>query len=151
MEERARRRHVSGALALCLAIGCSDRDRGAVEGVVTLDGKPVGAATVTFRHESSGALTLGKTDPQGLFSVNPTAATDKRGAKVGRHQVMISAVQIDAPSAAANPGLGSLNIATQGQVKVTHLIPKKYAAFETSGLSFEVSPGQNIADFPLTE
>ena len=124
-------------VAVALVSGCGGGPA-SVSGVVTLDGKPVEGATVTFNPASGdgGGLggSYGKTDAEGRYTLR-TVAADKPGAAVGKHKVTISAAKADP----ANP---------EGAAK--DLIPAKYNV--KSDLTFDVpSGGTDKADFALTK
>jgi len=126
------------ALAVALATAGCGGGAASVSGVVTLDGKAVEGASVTFAPASGdgGGLggSYGKTDAQGRYSLR-TVAGDKTGAAVGKHKVSISLSRGD-PN---NPDSGG-----------KELIPAKYNA--KSELTFEVpSGGTDKADFTLTK
>ncbi len=77
-------------LAGTLLTGCgSDGPKLAeVTGKVTVDGKPVPNAIVTFNPTApGGSNSLGKTDSQGNYRLSFTQ--DKRGAMIGEHEVEI--------------------------------------------------------------
>lgn len=134
-----------------LLAGCTASDTAPVEGIVTFDGQPVGGATVTFKHEVDGALSVGTTKADGAFALSSPGSQDQIGAKVGRHQVMISAVEIVQPESTVDPSLGSLTMAAAGGARIRQLLPSEYGEFETSGLTFEVAAGRkNLAKFELT-
>ena len=72
--------------------GCGGRT-GRVSGVVTLDGKPLVGATVSFTPASgdNGGVggSYGKTDAQGRYTLR-TVVGKANGAAVGKHKVSIS-------------------------------------------------------------
>lgn len=107
-----------------------------VSGTVTLDGKPIEGATVTFTPDSKDGsgigASYGKTDAQGRYSLR-TVSGDKSGAVVGKHKVTISKASSD-PN---NP---------EGAAK--EWIPSRYNS--KSELTFDVSSsGSDKADFEL--
>ena len=128
---------IVGLVAVALLGGCGGGTP-SVSGVVTLDGKPVEGATVTFTPASGdgGGVggSYGKTDAQGRYSLK-TVAADKAGAAVGKHKVTISLSQPDPK----NP---------EGAAK--DLIPAKYNV--KSDLTFDVPSGcTDKADFALNK
>ena len=130
-------------LTLCILAGCGDSgpETADVYGTVTLDGKPVSGALITFRPEAEeGTPSYGGTDEQGKYSLMFTR--DKEGAMLGKHQVDIETHKIS-PSEAAD-------IQAEGrQVTDTYVeIPKKYR--QPGALTAEVNRGGNQIDFPLT-
>lgn len=71
-----------------------------VEGTLTLDGKPLGQAAVTFILESSGPAaqirSVGKTDEQGRFQLR--SDTGQNGGVIGQHRVIVEDLAMyDAP------------------------------------------------------
>jgi hypothetical protein len=90
---------------------------------VTLDGAPVEEAVVTFSitradRDSKAFTAVGMTDPQGRFSLRTFRPGD--GAVEGTHAVTISK--------------SSMNRGT-----LVNDIPARYARFETSGLTADVT------------
>ena len=82
-------------LPLFLAVGCGAKNVAPVSGKVTLDGKPLDNASVTFEPDVSsnpGPTSYGKTDAGGSFSLK-VVGSEKNGAMVGKHQVRISAFE----------------------------------------------------------
>lgn len=106
-----------------------------VEGVVTLDGKPVGDAEVLFRP-AGGRPSGGRTDPEGHYSLSYTR--EEKGALIGEHQVTIS-TYLEADDESPDP------VRQKGRVES---IPQKYNKRTT--LKVEVQPDDVvIADFSL--
>ena len=80
-----------GILGVLTAAGCSSNsvvypEVAAVVGVVTLNGQPLQAATITFVPEA-GRSSSGVTDSSGKYSLHYTGTI--RGAMLGTHRVMI--------------------------------------------------------------
>ncbi len=124
-----------GAVVPFAMTGCGSSGPALVSGVVTLDGKPVEGASVSFTPASGDGLggSYGKTDAQGRYTLR-TVATDKPGAAAGTHKVTISLSKSDAKSPDG---------------AVTDLIPAKYNS--KSDLTFDVpATGTDKADFPLS-
>ena len=116
-------------LLLSLASGCTDNSgpqRGAVEGVVTLDGQPLANASVAFVKLGSRPA-MGYTDEQGHYELQ--YLPNKPGAVMGEHTVMIDRVR------------------SEGQVSQSHL-PARYN--EATELKADVQPGHNKFNFDLT-
>lgn len=84
-------RMVFSWLLALVAVGCGGSVPGPafvpVSGVVTLDGKGVEGATVTFAPKTEGSLSLAMTDAQGNFTLK--SATGRNGAAVGEHNVTV--------------------------------------------------------------
>ena len=129
--------------ACCLLLaGCGGGpdlpDRAKVQGVVTLDDRPLTSGTVIFEPDASKGTTgppaYGQIDPQGRYELRTdrTAATAD-GAVLGFHKVRVQARQDVEPGKLARS-----------------LIPAKYDDANRSGLTAKVNPGQvNEVDLPL--
>ena len=73
------------------ASGCSTSacpSLGTVSGTLTLDGRPLAAATVLFTPEGRGRTSCGTTDSEGRYRL--TFLRDMAGATVGRHTVWVT-------------------------------------------------------------
>ena len=107
--------------------GCADTgDRpelGEVEGVVTLDSKPLAGALVTFKPDL-GKPSFAKTDENGNYRI--AYLRDISGAKVGTHRIKITTATEENPE---------------------ETVPSRYN--DESELVREVSPGNNQLDFHL--
>lgn len=110
-----------------------------ISGTVTLNGKPLANASVTFAPVATGGTiepgpsSAGTTDADGRFTLE-LIGKDGRGAVIGKHKVRIS-IREDADPANDDP------------VKVQQL-PMKYNAKTT--LEFDVpADGTDKADFNL--
>ena len=84
-------RTVACAVVALVISGCSSNpasypEVAIVVGTVTLDGKPLEGATITFAP-NSGRSSSGVTDSSGRYSLNYTGLI--RGAMLGSHRVMI--------------------------------------------------------------
>ena len=106
-------------------VGCrSDRPPlSAVEGVVTLDGKPLADAEVVFTPQN-GRHSTARTDGQGRYEL--TYLPDVEGAMLGSHSVRISQLDPD---------------------MLVEKVPAKFNADTT--LTAEVSRGSNEINFEL--
>jgi hypothetical protein len=132
--------------ALLLAAGCNSKAKFApVSGKVTLDGKPLANATVSFQpiaeEESAiaGVGSTGKTNENGEFAL--TAATGEKGAVVGKHRVVITKVEEQGGTGDERP--------PRGGWPQKDKIPSKYNS--ESKETFDVpSGGTTAANFNLT-
>jgi hypothetical protein len=112
-----------------------------VSGVVTLDGKPVEAATVVFFATSADLAATGSTDAEGRFVLRTYEPSD--GAVLGQHEVMIektteTQVMPQDPEAPIPPP------------KIEHHLPRRYGDHKKSGLTAVVEePGPNVFEFTL--
>jgi hypothetical protein len=115
---------------LGLSAGCSPRSDqpplGLVHGTVTLNGKPLKGATVSFHPVDGGRQSYDHTDDQGSYDV--VYLRDIRGAKIGKHRVTIRTAGVEAPE--------------------KETVPARYNSKTT--LEVEVKSDQNHFDFALT-
>ena len=123
---------------LLIGTGCSQGsgvELVPVEGVVTLDGKPVEGAEVLFRPES-GRPSAGRTDAEGKYALNYTR--EEMGAVPGQHQVLISTFR--------EPDDSSSD--TLKQVGSQETIPQKYNRKTTLSVDV-IEDDVFVADFEL--
>ena len=130
--------------ALCggslLLSGCGDAvPMAPVTGTVTLDGKPLeltpplASGTVTFVPATEGLpYAYGEIGPDGTYRMKTDDHGD--GAAIGKYRVMIGASEYesDDPEAA-----------------MKRLLPFKYSLDSQSGLTADVTEGENVIDFIL--
>jgi hypothetical protein len=128
---------------------------GQVTGRVTYAGKPVTQGRIMFYPEA-GRAALGTIAPDGTYTLTTFKPND--GALVGSHRVTIHATRVGAGSLAAPRSIEeeverSGRGAPGGKVlvagKVDWLVPEKYSAPGTSGLTATVGRGSNTIDFDL--
>jgi hypothetical protein len=131
------RTHSLLLFGLLLVPGCGGSRYAPVSGTVTMDGKPLANVAVSFQpvggELNPGAGSSGRTNERGEYTLQVIGGRGQ-GAVVGKHRVEINPT-VDNPDADRNP-----------PPKVT--IPIRYNRAST--LTFEVKPGDNQADFPLT-
>src|SRR5260370_18785229 len=80
-------------VAILTTVGCGKGNVTKVEGVVTLDGKPLPGATLSFVPVGEGKPAFGRTDNVGSFRLT-TFRTDD-GALPGEYQVVIVVEEAD--------------------------------------------------------
>jgi len=129
-----------GLVKWCVA---HSRSRGliAAAGIVTLEGKPLADAVVTFDPVSKGAVSaLGKTDHRGRFDLRTMGLGD--GVVPGDYRVAVAKFVTD--EKLMDPREAKEYFSHQGKLppkaKVTSLVPLKFASGETSGLVATVQP-----------
>ena len=125
--------------SIFFASGCgqSGPQLGAVTGTVTLDGKSVPGALVTFiSKEADGSSSYGKTDSNGKYKLE--FSTERFGAMLGNHDVVITTKRMSADEA---PDTGT------AEKTEFVAIPKHYAR---GALTAEVKSGSNVCDFALS-
>jgi hypothetical protein len=130
-------------LALVLALGCGGNRFVPVSGKVTLNGRPLVGATVSFQpvapegSREAGMGSTGKTDANGEYTLK--AATGQDGAWVGKHRVMISLL---------NPQVGDGDERRRGGPPLADKVPARYN--KDSKEVVEVPPAGLKKDFALT-
>jgi hypothetical protein len=104
---------------------------------VRLDGSPLTTGSVRFVPEAGRAAT-GKIESDGTFVLGTFGQTD--GAMIGTHKVAIIAYEASSDTRPA------YEVRTPSKP----LVPQRYMAPGTSGLTKEVKPGDNEFEFDLT-
>jgi hypothetical protein len=138
-------RSLAIVLVCCAMVvtGCESKKYSLVDvsGKVTLDGKPVPGAVVTFQPQASenrspGPGSTGHCDAEGRFQLS--TIRNEPGAVVGKHSVVINSYSPESP-VASDTDTGSRK----------EIIPDRYNF--ASELTFEVpASGTDTADFELT-
>ena len=124
-------------VTLLMTLGCGGAtdqpDLGDVSGTVTLDGKPLPDATITFQP-ADGRPSFGKTDSSGKYTLQYTV--NASGAKIGKHSVIITT----AYSIEGDDGESK---------EIPEKLPAKYSTSETE-LTADVKAGPNTFDYNLS-
>ena len=152
-------------LCLCLVMGCGTAvdPTYQVTGTVTLDGKPVDGAVISFVPQTPTDVTdaaAGTTKPDGTYVLSTFVAGD--GAKDGQYAIRVSKyVNKDGSvvETEPEPAPGAEPVRFEGYGKGANpmtsaplpknVLPKKYEQQETSGLSFKVEKKPNIYNIEL--
>jgi hypothetical protein len=104
-----------------------------VKGTITLDGKPLAGAEVSFQPESAaGSPALGETDQQGRYEMRHSRS--RKGAQVGLHKVRITT------AIERENDRGKI-------IRARERVPAKYNV--KTELVREVKSGSNTIDFEL--
>lgn len=145
--------------ALVIGAGCGGKPpdnrpkRVPFSGKVTLDGSPVEGATVVLAPESgSGPAASGMTDGGGLVAFTTFESRD--GAVPGKYLVTVTKTSFPegAPLTADDPAYDPSTAVTAVVKGAKELLPVKYKTAKTSGLTVEVTTGDNaVARFELTK
>jgi hypothetical protein len=125
--------------AFAAVSGCSQSVmESRVAGKVTLDGKGVGPGVMVFVPESGhgGNPSTGAIQPDGSYFLKTNRDT---GLAPGKYNVSVSV--FDQP-ADVKPGERSMK-----EAKL--VTPEKYVSAETSGLEYDVAPGNNTINIEL--
>jgi len=113
-----------------------------VRGTVTLEGKPLVGAVVSFHPVSKdGGVALGATDRFGHFGMKTPGLGN--GVVPGEYRVTVT--KLASEEKMMDPDEAKQYTSQTGKLppspKVTNLVPAKFASSETSGLSATVKPG----------
>jgi len=134
-------------LALILA-GCGGTQTSPVEGIVTLDGKPLVGASVQFVPQGKGRDATGETDKNGEFAMSTFKPRD--GALPGNYKVVISpptGAADTAQYATAEEAMAAAKSQTKKESTASRF-PQKYARPDQTPLTQEV-PVQGKVRFEL--
>ena len=145
-----RRRSFFAAALACVLVGCggntNEPPRGPVKGRVTLGGKPVANATVTFENVAAGVAQTASTDDDGRYEF---VAYNAQGLPAGSYKVGVTAGRFMQPGEEVPRFDPSVKPGTPLKGTTTP-VPSKYAKPATSGLTAEVKAGANDPfDFEL--
>lgn len=131
-------RYLSGITMALLLAGCGSPtgpELGTVTGIVTLNGKPLSNANVTFVPTESGSPSYGGTDEDGVYHL--MFNQHRAGAEIGRHHVLVELREPETDDS------GNL-VEVRPQTKV----PDRYR--QSGTLTAEVEQGDNELDFDLS-
>jgi len=151
------RRSLLPTYTICLALvgGCARGDRsplGDVTGSVTYQGQPLQSGTIVF--EVSGARPANGKIVAGKIAEVTTYDPDD-GVPVGQARIAVFATEpagSSAPAAAPpDPGGGMPPAEDYMGADARSLIPERYNDPATSGLTWEIKPGDNVVTLELVE
>jgi len=141
-------------IGLLLAVGCGQKGRGLrvefVEGIVTLDGQPLGHASVTFIPANEGGkeeVALGFTDANGMYRLSSMNGDPDRGAVAGEYIITVSKIEVYDPKAGMSPEEAAVS---RLEVTQTQVLPRIYQDRENTPLSAAVNRGRNRINIELS-
>lgn len=120
-----------------------------VEGLVTLNGKPVEGAIVTYTPSGAGLGAAGTTDASGVYRLNPLTGRAGGGTLVGDYLVAVRKWEYPDPGPAPDPSdQKAYTVWQEKSLKAasrepTYITPKAYGDAATSGLRATVKKGRN--------
>ena len=128
-------------------LGCGGASKtSSVSGRVTYKGKAVPNANISFTPvEGATRAATGLTDSDGRFTLGTFSTSD--GALPGNYRISIIARGPDRPPKPGETGSGMPGEMMPGDP----IIPTKYFAPDTSGLTHEVKPGSNQVELNLKD
>ncbi|NOX54499.1 MAG: DUF4198 domain-containing protein [Planctomycetes bacterium] len=155
---------VSGVVALVL-VGCSGEQRPTVEteyveGIVTLDGKPVAGATVTFVpvNKGQGMSATGRTDEQGKYTLTavggPGGVAGEPGAGTVPGEYYVGVVKTESSGEEIQEEQDGQEVEESGpkpeEPTIKHIVPQKYNNPRESGIKVTVKKGKNVIPIELS-
>lgn len=142
------------AAVAALASGCAQGPPPTAEvtGKVSLGGKPLANVTIVFIPDKvQGPRVLqstAQTDAQGIYRL--TCDDGRPGAVVGPHTVAVRGDSRAAERDRDDPFTPTPAGQPLRPAQVQKQLPERYRSVATSPLKFEVKPGANTIDLPLT-
>lgn len=124
-----------------------------VSGKVTLEGKPVADATLTFSPEEGQPVATGRTDAEGRYTLTTYEPDD--GAAEGKYLVLVSKIDESkmpqVPTDPDDPAWQTINMAEVEKAQAAaSVLADKYRMRGQSGLDANVTAdGENVFDFGL--
>ena len=138
----------AGAIVLVSAVGCgggAEAGTVPIEGVVTVDDKPIAQASVAFIGKEGARLASASTDGSGRFKIR---------AAVGKNVVTVAKAP---PGGAAPPPSDEPQLMpSEGEYRkmqaapATSEVPAKYGDPKTSGISFDITESMKSVDVVLS-
>ena len=151
------RRFVGATAIIVFAVACwgcgpGGPTLGKVTGQVTLDGKPLPNAVVTFMPDGGGGTASGNTDANGNYELSHTLG---KGAPIGKNKVAVTTLRkpqssVEIPQISSDSPEYAKMIAAGGSeynVQFTEPVPAKYNA--NTELQFEVKSGTQVINLEL--
>jgi hypothetical protein len=125
----------------------------AATGVVTLDGEPVDAATVTLVPSGgAGGIASAITDAAGRFTITTVVPGlgARAGIAAGDYAVTVTKMASSADGSPASDDPGFVPpVPENAAPKINYLVPKGYSEPTKSGLKATISKGKNELKFEL--
>lgn len=147
---------IAPILFICFVGGCSGPQFASVEGVVTLDDKPLADVEVQFIPDpavgTNGPPASAYTDRDGRYQI---AATGASGAIVGKHRVCINDATIMMPGGGQTEADADMESGIPGRNAAKQLpkrprVPTVYSdATRTPIPTVEIQPGTQTRNFTL--
>lgn len=119
-------------------------------GIVTLDGKPVAGAGVTFMSKEGNKVASADTDADGKFALKTMVGKQSvNGAVVGVHKVGVSKTESSGPDAGKKEGETDKEMVNRmsgqatntSEFKEKYIVPKRYNSPENSQITATVAEG----------
>ena len=154
------RRCAAWSLLVVVLSGCSDSESGGAnsstsiatmvmvpaDGTVTVDGKPLVKAVVTFLPPSGPAVGIGETDEQGHFRLS---ALGRDGVPPGKYRVAVSYL-VSAEGVPQGTSARDSLVQGPGMLSAKEQLPAEYSDLGRSRLSAEVKPEGGPFNFEIS-
>ena len=134
-------------LLVLLLAGCGKSSTSPVEGVVSLDGKPLAGASIQFVPQGTGRDATGETDQNGQFVMSTFSPRD--GVMAGEYKVVISPPIGTADTAQYGSSDDAMAAASKSKPAAKPAFPEKYTRADQTPLKQTV-PVQGSVKFELT-
>lgn len=139
-----------------LAAGCGPaNNRVAVEGIVTLDGKPIKGVSLTFMPRGKGRPGIGETDVNGRFRMKDVGIHD--GLPPGDYDVLVMLAEwsklktVEIPiGAVGGDGAETMEIVEVAPHVTKWIVPERYSKLGASGLSASIRSATTDLSLALT-
>jgi 5-hydroxyisourate hydrolase-like protein (transthyretin family) len=130
--------------------GCGQRLE-MVQGMVTLDGKPLEDVTVTFfatEGKEQGTIAFGRTNNKGEFTISMLYSKKYgKGTVVGKYAVSFSKDKFIRELTSQE--MEAIKQGQQLNIETISALPEKYLSHQTSGFIVDIIKGKNIFNFEL--
>ena len=142
------------SVVVCIVIGCAPKEkRSGVTGTVTMDGKPVEGAQVTFTPQTGNPSNeaYGRTDAEGKYSLRGLIGGEKAGALAGEYKVTIMK-KISVDSGKKQPDIYPDENGKPKMVPVMidkDVLPAIYSDLSKTPLSAKITDANAVIDFTL--
>jgi hypothetical protein len=125
-----------GSIALLLVAGCGGGQEASVTGVATLDGNPLGGASVVFNPVDRGPIAYANTDANGKFAAQ---TGQQSGLPPGKYDVTVRATKM--PDFDPN---------SNEEPEPILISPKIYESIQTTPFkNVEITAGSNVVSLDL--
>ena len=144
------------AVAVC-STGCGPRVvRHPVAGVVTLDGRPIKGASLTFMPRAKGRPGIGETGPDGRFRMKDAGMHD--GLPPGDYDILVMLAEWSQPKIVKVPAGAGGEHGAADTIEIVEvpahvtkwIVPERYSTHGASGLSASIQSATTDLSIALT-
>ena len=123
-----------------------------VEGIVTLDGQPIGGVSITFspkNEEGPEESASGYSDGNGIYKLTSMNGDHEQGAIAGEYIITASKIEVDDPFAGMTYDEEQAAMGRGVRVKQTHILHTVYRDRSKTPLAATVNKDKNKIDLEL--